>query len=185
VERSQTVACPFQLSTFNFPLTVGLRLVLLGPPGSGKGTLAKMMEEHVKLSHVSTGELFRQAISRRSTLGTTVRRYVTEGRLVPDALVVRVMTGHLTNRLAGRGMVLDGFPRTVGQAKGLDAFLRRRNRPLRAALYLACPPAVLVARLGGRRVCRRCGANYHVKNIPPATPGVCFMPAPTTVMITA
>ena len=152
---------------------MGLRLVLLGPPGSGKGTLARMLEERLGLVPLSTGELFRQEISRRSALGRRVSRYVTRGLLVPDALVVTVMTSRLSRARLRRGIVLDGFPRTVGQAQGLDRFLERRRQPLKAAIYLACSSSVLIRRLSGRQVCRACGAIYHVRNMPPKRRGVC------------
>lgn len=132
-----------------------------------------MLRERLALAHLSTGELFRREIRRRSPLGRQVSRYVTQGFLVPDALVVRVMTSQLTPARLRRGVVLDGFPRTVGQAKGLEAFLEKRRRPLEAAIFLACPPGVLVRRLGGRQVCSRCGAIYHVRNMPPRRRGIC------------
>jgi len=132
-----------------------------------------MLEERLGLVPLSTGELFRQEISRRSALGRRVSRYVTQGLLVPDALVVTVMTSRLTQARLRRGMVLDGFPRTIGQAQGLDRFLERRRRPLDAAVYLACSSAVLIRRLGGRQVCRACGAIYHVRNMPPKRRGLC------------
>ena len=147
--------------------------MLLGPPGSGKGTLAEQVETRLRLAHLSTGEIFRREISRRSTLGKTVSRYVAEGRLVPDGVVVQVMTKRLSRRTLTQGFVLDGFPRTVGQAQGLDAFLLRARRPLHGALSLVCPPAVLVSRLSGRRVCGRCGAIYHIRTMPPRRAGRC------------
>jgi len=152
---------------------VGLRIVLLGPPGSGKGTLAQQLSRRLGLAHLSAGELFRQEIRRRSVLGTQVSRYVTSGRLVPDAIVVRVMTKRLSRRVLKQGVVLDGFPRTVGQAQGLDAFLARTRHPMDGAIALRCPARVLVVRLGGRRVCSRCGAIYHIKNMPPTRAGRC------------
>ena len=151
---------------------MSLRLVLLGPPGSGKGTLAQELETRVQIAHLSTGDIFRREIKQRTMLGRQVERYVTAGLLVPDEVVVGVMTHQLTRERLQRGFVLDGFPRTIGQAHGLDEFLRRRQ-PLDGALYLACSLPVLIERLGGRRVCSGCGANYHVRNKPPIRPGVC------------
>lgn len=132
-----------------------------------------MLRERLALAHLSTGELFRREIRRRSPLGRQVSRYVTQGLLVPDVLVVRVMTSQLTPGRLRRGIVLDGFPRTVGQAEGLDAFLEKRRRPLDAAILLVCSTGVLIRRLGGRQVCSRCGAIYHVRNMPPTRRGLC------------
>ncbi|MBI3320475.1 MAG: nucleoside monophosphate kinase [Candidatus Omnitrophica bacterium] len=151
---------------------MSLRLVLLGPPGSGKGTLAHELERRVKVAHLSTGDIFRREIKQRTALGRQVERYVKQGLLVPDEVVVGVMTHQLTRERLRQGFVLDGFPRTVGQAQGLDEFLRRRQ-PLDGALSLTCSLPVLVERLGGRRVCSGCGANYHLRSKPPIRPGVC------------
>ncbi|MBI4353998.1 MAG: nucleoside monophosphate kinase [Candidatus Omnitrophica bacterium] len=152
---------------------MSLRLVLLGPPGAGKGTLAGILEKELGLAHVSTGEIFRDEIRRKTSLGKTVNRFVTSGRLVPDELVVSVMAGQLARRRKGRGLALDGFPRTVGQAKGLEAFLSDRGLALDGAIYLDCPTPLLIARLSGRRVCSRCGSNYHIRTMRPRRSGVC------------
>ena len=150
-----------------------MRIVLLGPPGAGKGSLASLVQRRLGVRHVSTGNIFRQEIARRSALGRRVHGYVTSGRLVPDALVVKVMAARLGTTQLDRGLVLDGFPRTQGQAAGLDRVLKRRGRPLDGAVYLTVPLAVLVRRLAGRRVCPRCGANYHVRTMKPKRPGRC------------
>ena len=152
---------------------MGVRLVLLGPPGSGKGTLATQLEERRSMVSLSTGEIFRQAIRRQTALGRSVQAYVSSGGLVPDALVVKLMTSRLTPRLRRRGFVLDGFPRTAGQAEGLEAYLARTRAPLHGACYLVCATDVLIARLSGRRVCGRCGAIYHLRNMPPKRRGIC------------
>ncbi|MBI2885073.1 MAG: nucleoside monophosphate kinase [Candidatus Omnitrophica bacterium] len=152
---------------------MGARLVLLGPPGAGKGTLAAWLSQQYGFTPMSTGELFRQQIRRRTALGRTVSEYVTSGRLVPDALVVKVMTSQLTRPLLQRGFVLDGFPRTTAQAEGLERFLVSRKAPLTGAIVLTSPVRVLLRRLSGRRVCGRCGAIYHVRNMPPKRSGIC------------
>ena len=135
--------------------------------------MAHLLQECLKIPHLSTGDLFRREITNQTPLGKAVNRYVTEGQLVPDELVVKVMTGQLTARLLKQGFVLDGFPRTIGQARGLDVFLKRARAPLQAAVYLACPKSILLMRLTGRRVCSQCGANYHIRNMPPKRAGVC------------
>ena len=150
-----------------------MRIVLLGSPGAGKGSLASLLQQRLGVRHVSTGDIFRQEIARSSALGRRVHRYVTSGRLVPDALVVAVMASRLSKAQLDRGIVLDGFPRTRGQAAGLDRVLKRRGRPLDGALYLDVPMTVLVRRLTGRRVCPRCGANYHVRTMRPQRAGRC------------
>lgn len=150
-----------------------MRIVLLGPPGAGKGSLASLAQSRLRVVHMSTGELFRREIARRSTLGRRVQRYVTGGRLVPDALVIRVMAAHLTRRMLAGGFVLDGFPRTAGQAVALDGLLRRRQAPLDGAVYVTSPESVLIKRLSGRRVCPRCGTNYHLRTMRPQRPGRC------------
>ena len=150
-----------------------MRLVLLGPPGTGKGSLAFLCHARLGVAHLSPGEIFRQEIARQSALGRRVHRYVASGRLVPDALVVQVMVARLRAATLAQGFVLDGFPRTVGQAAGLDRVLSQRRRPLDGAVYLDSPRAVLVRRLAGRRVCARCGANYHIRTMRPKRAGRC------------
>ena len=135
--------------------------------------MASLLQKRLGVHHVSTGDIFRQEITRHSLLGRRVQRYVTSGRLVPDALVVRVMAARLSQAQLNRGMVWDGFPRTAGQAAGLDRVLKRRKRPLDGAVVLQAPLALLVARLSGRRVCPRCGANYHVRTMQPKRSGRC------------
>ena len=147
--------------------------MLLGPPGSGKGTLAKQLHDELGLQPVSTGELFRREIRRGSELGREVERYVGEGRLVPDELVVKVVTSRLTPAQLRKGFVLDGFPRTVKQAEGLAAFLERRGAPLTGVIALACSRPMLITRLSGRQVCSKCGEIFHVRRMPPKRKGMC------------
>ena len=150
-----------------------MRIVLLGPPGAGKGSLAWRYEARLGIAHLSTGEIFRQEIARGSALGRRVQRYVTGGRLVPDSLVVQAMAARLDARTLARGLVLDGFPRTRGQAAGLDRVLRRKGKPLDGAVCLTSPIPLLIRRLSGRRVCARCGANYHIRTMRPKRAGRC------------
>jgi adenylate kinase len=150
-----------------------MRVVLLGPPGTGKGSLAALCDKRLSIAHVSTGEIFRHEIARKSALGKRVHRYVESGKLVPDALVVEVMIKQLARKQFKKGFLLDGFPRTKGQAEGLDAALSRRGLPLHGAVYIASPQAVLVRRLAGRQVCVPCGLNYHIRTMRPKRKGLC------------
>ena len=150
-----------------------MRIVLLGPPGAGKGSLASLAQSRLGVTHMSTGELFRREIGRRSALGRRVQRYVTGGHLVPDALVIRVMAAQLTRGMLAGGFVLDGFPRTAAQAVALDGLLRRRQAPLDGAVYVTSSEPVLIKRLSGRRVCPKCGRNYHLRTMRPQRPGRC------------
>lgn len=152
---------------------MSVRLVLLGPPGVGKGSLASLLEKRLGMSHVSTGELFRQEIARGSKLGSSVKRYVSTGRLVPDDLVVQVMMSRLSAKTLKYGIVLDGFPRTRGQAIGFDRELKRRGIGLDGAIVLESPMHLLIRRLSLRRVCPQCGATYNVRTMPPKQSGRC------------
>jgi len=127
----------------------------------------------LRVAHASTGEIFRQEMARHSAVGGRVRGYVTAGRLVPNSLVLQVMASRLSAPAFARGFVLDGFPRTQGQAAGLDRVLKRLGRPLDGAIYLTSPRELLVRRLSGRRVCATCGANYHIRTMRPKHPGRC------------
>jgi adenylate kinase len=150
-----------------------VRIVLLGPPGAGKGSLALLCHNRCGIAHVSTGEIFRREIARASPLGGRVGRYVTNGRLVPDALVVQVMANVLKRKRFARGFVLDGFPRTKAQADRLERVLKSQRQPLDGAVYVSSSEDVLIKRLSGRRVCKRCGANYHLRTMRPKLPGKC------------
>jgi adenylate kinase len=134
--------------------------------------LASLYADRLGTPHLSTGEIFRQEIARESPLGKRVKGYVTKGKLVPDGLVVEVMAGRV--KQAGKeGFILDGFPRTSGQAEGLDRVLREARQSLTAAVYLTSPRELLVRRLSGRLVCSKCGENYHVRTMRPKRAGLC------------
>ena len=135
--------------------------------------MASLYKSRLGIDHLSTGEIFRQEIAKNSRLGQRVKRYVTNGRLVPDGLVVEVMAARLNARTLAQGFVLDGFPRTQGQASGLDRVLRKKGRALDGAVYLTSPESLLIRRLSGRLVCARCGENYHIRTMRPRRAGRC------------
>src|SRR5579885_2728805 len=137
-------------------------MVMIGPPGAGKGTQARLLEERLGVPHISTGDMLREAERAGTPLGRAVQRYLHDGGLVPDALMIDVVEKRLATAEGARGFVLDGFPRTVAQAEALGAFLARRGERLDGVVYLRLPREELVRRLSGRRVCA-----------PPARPGVC------------
>jgi adenylate kinase len=149
------------------------RIVLLGPPGSGKGTVAHLLEKEFHLEHVSTGQWFRKEIAARTTLGTQVSANVERGELVPDELVLGLIEHWLTPELIEHGFMFDGFPRTEPQAEALDRFCAEKKAPLDVVLYMSCPEDLIIERITGRRVCLSCGKNYHVRTLSPRSPGVC------------
>jgi adenylate kinase len=149
------------------------RVVLLGPPGSGKGTVAEMLEAHFNLEHISTGQWFRNETLAGTDLGKQVAGYVERGELVPDELVLGLLDHWLAPNLIEHGYLFDGFPRTRPQAVALDEFCAEKNAPLDVVLYLSAPEDLILERITGRRVCSSCGKNYHVRTLPPRSPGVC------------
>ena len=150
-----------------------MRLVLLGAPGAGKGTLAKQLSTALGVVHISTGDIFREEVAAGSELGRKAKAYMDRGELVPDEVVIGMVKQRLARPDCKPGFILDGFPRTVPQAEALDAFLQAQQMPLDAVLDIEVPEEVVVRRLSGRRVCRTCGAIYHVDNKPPKQEGIC------------
>ncbi len=148
-----------------------MNLVLLGYPGSGKGTQAKVLSEKFALFHISTGDIFREAITAKTHLGRQVAGYLSAGRLVPDALVLEVMKEKLATET--RGLLFDGFPRTVDQAQGLDDFFASRSQSIDAVIFLDVDEEAVVARLASRRNCPKCQKIYNLLTSPPANEGVC------------
>ncbi len=150
-----------------------LRTVLLGPPGAGKGTQAARIAAKYQVPHISTGDIFRENIKKGTPLGKKVKEYMNKGELVPDDLVCEIATARLTQDDCKNGFLLDGFPRTVYQAQKLDEFLTKHNMKLDKVLDIAVLKEELIKRLTGRRVCKNCGASYHIINVPPKKEGIC------------
>ena len=150
-----------------------LRTILLGPPGAGKGTQAVKIVEKYGVPHISTGDIFRENIKKGTELGKKAQEYMNRGELVPDDLVIEIATTRLLEDDCKNGFLLDGFPRTVYKAEKLDEFLAAHGSKIDKVLDIAVEKEELITRLTGRRVCKACGASYHVVNIPPKTEGVC------------
>lgn len=148
-------------------------LILLGPPGAGKGTQAKMLVEKYGIPQISTGDILRATIASGSELGRKVQGFVSSGGLVPDDLVVTVLVDRLKDADCRNGFILDGFPRTVGQAESLEKSLTAMNAPLSGCISITVPEHDLMARLTGRRICRACSSSFHLTFSPPAKAGVC------------
>ena len=150
-----------------------MRLILLGPPGAGKGTHAKVLSEKYGLSHLATGDILRKQIREKNFLGMQAKDIIERGGLVPDELVNQMMVEQIRQNGILKGFILDGYPRTLGQAEALDRFLKSQGVQIDAVLNFATSEKVIINRLSGRRLCPKCAANYHVKNIPPKKQGVC------------
>lgn len=150
-----------------------LRAILLGPPGAGKGTQAVNIVDKYGIPHISTGDIFRENIKKGTELGKKAQEYMNRGELVPDDLVIEIATNRLLEDDCKNGFLLDGFPRTVYQAEKLDEFMAAHDGKIDKVLDIAVEKDELITRLTGRRVCKACGASYHVVNIPPKTEGIC------------
>jgi len=150
-----------------------MRMVLLGPPGAGKGTQAAMLVKEFQVPHISTGDIFRAAIKEGTELGRKAKEYMDQGQLVPDEIVIGIVKERLAQEDCRKGFILDGFPRTVPQADALQEALRSLGMELNAVVNLVVSEDELVTRLSGRRVCKNCGATYHLQFSPSKAPGVC------------
>ncbi|MFQ8775630.1 MAG: adenylate kinase [Finegoldia magna] len=150
-----------------------MRLILLGPPGAGKGTQAKRVIEEFDIPHISTGDIFRKNIKEKTELGQKVEGLLAEGKLVPDELTIEIVWDRLDQEDCKNGFLLDGFPRTIPQAQALDEGLAKRGLKLDRVLNIDVDKDSLVKRLSGRRVCPNCGASYHIDNNPPKVEGIC------------
>ena len=150
-----------------------MKLIMLGAPGAGKGTQAKLIAEKYQIPHISTGDIFRANIKEGTELGMKAKSYMDAGGLVPDELVIDLVVDRLTWEDAKNGYVLDGFPRTIPQAEALTKALAEKGEKIDAAIDIDVPDENIINRMGGRRACVACGATYHIVNIPPKVEGKC------------
>lgn len=148
-----------------------MRVILMGPPGAGKGTQAERLTKELKIPHVATGDIFRAAVGEGTELGNKAKKYMDAGQLVPDEIVIGIVKERLLKSDCEEGFLLDGFPRTVSQAEALDEELK--DRPIDYVIYIDVNFDELVERISGRRICTKCGKGYHVKFDPPKVDGVC------------
>lgn len=150
-----------------------MKLLIMGRPGAGKGTQAVNIKEYYNIPHISTGDMFRAAIKNQTKLGLEAKSYMEQGALVPDEVTIGIVEERLLEDDCKKGFLLDGFPRTIAQAEALDAFLTKNGVALDAVLDVNVPAEILVRRMVGRRVCKTCGATFHVEFNPPKVDGIC------------
>ena len=150
-----------------------MKLIIMGPPGAGKGTQAALIKNTLNIPHISTGDMFREAIKNETPLRVETKRYIDNGELVPDSVTIGLVRERLSNKDCQKGFLLDGFPRTIPQAKALDEILKDLNLNLDAVINIAVDDNVLVDRIVGRRVCPKCKAGYHITNLKPKVDGIC------------
>ena len=148
-------------------------IILMGPPGAGKGTLAKQLLKAFPFVHISTGDMFREAIKAGTELGKLAQSYIARGDLVPDEVTIGLVRERLSQPDCANGFMLDGFPRTLPQAEALDEITKSINRPIDTVVNLDCDNKELIRRISGRRVCKTCGAPYHIDTMKPKVEGVC------------
>lgn len=150
-----------------------MNLILLGPPGAGKGTQAKNITENFKIPQISTGDILRNAVKNSTEMGVKAKEYMDQGKLVPDEVVIGIIKERLAEDDCKGGFILDGFPRTLHQAEELAVLLKETGAAIDFVIDIAVPEEALVARLTGRRTCKKCGYGYHIRFSPPASEGVC------------
>lgn len=150
-----------------------MKIIMLGAPGAGKGTQAKMIAEKYSVPHVSTGDIFRANIKNGTELGKEAKKYMDQGLLVPDELTVKILLDRVAQDDCKNGYVLDGFPRTIPQAEVLDSELTKLGDHIDYAINVDVPDENIVKRMSGRRACLTCGATYHIEHVPPKKEGIC------------
>lgn len=152
-----------------------MNLLIMGPPGAGKGSQAVLIKDFYNIPHISTGDMFRDAISKQTSLGVLAKNYIDKGELVPDEVTVNIVRERLQDEDCKNGFLLDGFPRTIAQAKELDGILKELNIKIDNVINLVVEDNILISRITGRRVCSSCGATYHIENKKPKVVGICDM----------
>ena len=150
-----------------------MRLIILGAPGSGKGTSAVVLKEKYNLAHISTGDIFRSNIKNGTPLGLEAKSYIDKGQLVPDSITIGMVEGRLAEDDCKKGYILDGFPRTIAQAEALDEMLAKKGEKIDAVISIVVDDEIIKDRVTSRRVCEKCGASYNVKYKPAKVDGVC------------
>ena len=150
-----------------------MKIIMLGAPGAGKGTQAKMIASKYEVPHISTGDIFRANIKNGTELGMEAKKYMDQGLLVPDELTVRILLDRVAQADCANGYVLDGFPRTIPQAKVLDEALSNLGDKIDYAINVDVPDENIIRRMSGRRACLTCGATYHIEHVPPKKEGIC------------
>jgi len=150
-----------------------MKVVLLGPPGAGKGTQAAVMAKEFTVIHVSTGDMLREAVKQGTDAGKTAKEYMDRGELVPDSIVTKIVCERITRKDAANGFLLDGFPRNINQGIELENELKKINLPLDIVLYFKTKESTSIKRLTGRRVCNNCGSNFHIVTMKPKKEGIC------------
>lgn len=150
-----------------------MRIILMGPPGVGKGTEAQLLSKHYQIPHISTGNIFRELYKDKTTVGKIAKEYIDRGELVPDDITNEIVRQRLSNKDAQKGFLFDGYPRNIEQAKSFDQFLDQKGWEMDAVINIAIDENLLVDRISGRRVCEVCGAVYHIQYKKPDKTGVC------------
>jgi len=148
-------------------------VILLGPPGSGKGTQADKIKKILNIPHISTGDILRESIKKGSPIGEKAKQHMQSGGLVPDDIIIEIIKQRITGADCKNGFILDGFPRTINQASALDVLLKGKSLKIDKVINMDVDDKIVIERISGRRTCRGCGTNYHIKYNPPAKENVC------------
>lgn len=158
-----------------------MNLLIMGPPGAGKGSQAALIKDYYKIAHISTGDMFREAISKKTQVGMLAKQYIDKGELVPDSVTIDLVRERLQEDDTKNGFLLDGFPRTIAQAIALEKLLEDNNRKIDKVINLVVDDAILISRITGRRVCNKCGATYHIEGKKPLVDGICDIDGGTLI----